>query len=282
MVNLANPKHDWSWFRNEMRACSDALEPACRPFLELIHECNQIVCMLLDRELAHASVRPQDFVVAILSVRAFRLTISSLYLALSGYPDSSPTLDRSVFEIAMRLLDLTTAPEAASLGYLIQGATEEISTMKAEIEHRNREGAPFGNLQENLHSMQEHVQLLEGLCRAKGIDPERARKRHGNLNFRQTARDFGIEKAYLVDYAYASSHVHEKNVATSIFYSETPEGRDFSLGPARDKAVHAVPDSVKYLTTVLEVASNILDDSELAHRSESLSASFDDRLSGLR
>jgi hypothetical protein len=232
--------------------------------------------------MSYASDRPQDFVVAVLSVRAFRLTISSLHLALSGYPDSSTALDRSVFEIALRLLDLTRAPEAASLGYLIQGAAEEISTMNAEIEHRNRKGVPSGNLPKNLQRMQEHVQLLEDLCRAKGIDPELARKQHGRLNFRETARDFDIERAYLVDYAYASSHVHEKNVATPVFYSETPESRNLELGPAIEEAVHAVPDSLKYLTTVLEVASKILDDRELVHRAESLSASYADSLSRLR
>jgi hypothetical protein len=129
--------------------------------------------------------------------------------------------------------------------------------------------------------MQKHVQLLEGLCRAKGIDPEQARKRHGRLNFHQTARNFGLEKAYLVDYAYASSHVHEKNVATSVFYFETPESRNFNLGPVPDEAVHAVPDSVKYIMTVLEVASKIIDEKELVHRSESLSASYVDILSRL-
>ena len=278
MTDLPNPIYDWSWFRNEMQACSDALEPACRPFLDLIHGCDQIVDMIVNREMPYASEKPQVFVVAVLAVRAFRLTVSSLQLSLSGYPDSSPALDRSVFEIALRLLNLSTAPEAASLGYLIQGATEEISTMSAEIEHCNKEGFPLGNLPENLQRMKEHVLLLEDLCRAKGIDPEQARKQHGCLNFRQTAQDFGIEKAYLVDYRYASSHVHEKNVASSVFYSDTPEGRLFLLGPAQDEAVYAVPDSVKHLTTVLKVASKILDDRKLILRSEKLLAAYNDIL----
>jgi hypothetical protein len=248
----------------------------------MIQECDQIVSALLHRQMSYASDRPQDYVVAVLLVRAFRITISSLHLALSGYPDSSPALDRSVFEIALRLLDLNTAPQAASLGFLIQGATEEIATVEAELDSRKQTGLSTGNLQENLQRMGEYVQSLKKLCRTKGIDPEQAQKRHGRLNFRQVARDFGIENAYLVGYAWASSYVHEKNVAASVYYSATPERHNFALGPIPGEAVHAaVPDSVKYLTTVFEVASEILDDKELAHRSERLSAAYAEKLTRL-
>jgi len=88
--------------------------------------------------MSYASDRPQDFVVPTLSVRAFRLAISSIQLALSGYVDSVPNLDRTIFEIGIRLLDISTDPIAASLAYLIQGAHEEISTMEIELAYRRQ------------------------------------------------------------------------------------------------------------------------------------------------
>lgn len=264
-----------------MRECGNALEPECRGLLDLVQECDVIVDKMVSRPMSYASDRPQDFVVSILAVRAFRLAISSLQIALAGYVDSTSNLDRTVFEISIRLLDMTTDPVASSLAYLIQGATEEISTMEAELVHRRQSSLETLNLPANLDRERQYLEDLRKLCRERNIDPEAARKKHGKLNIRDICRAFGIEKAYLVNYAYDSSHVHEKNVATSHFYSESPESRNFELGPIPEAIPHGVADTLKNLSLVLEIGSGILEDEELIRRTKDLVQSVQKQISEL-
>ena len=249
--------------------------------LDLVHECDEIVGKMVGRPLSYASDRSRDFVVSVLAVRAFRLAISSLQVALSGYVDSTSNLDRTVFEIGIRLLDISTAPEAASLGYLMQGATEEISVMEVELAHRTRNGTETVNLPANLNREREHLEDLRKLCIEKGIDPELALKKHGKLNVRETCRKFGIEKAYLVDYALDSSHVHEKNVATSHFHSESTASHEFELGPIPVAVPHAVADTLRNLSLVLEIGCQILEDQELIRRTADLRRAVQERISKL-
>ena len=240
-----------------------------------------IVIKMVHRPMSYASDRPQDFVVPILSVRAFRLAISSIQLALSGYVDSVPNLDRTIFEIGIRLLNMTTDPIAASLAYLMQGANEEISTMEVELAYRKQHGLEAINLPTNLKHMHKYVENLQVLCRNRGIDPEVARKKHGKLNIREICRKFGIEKAYLVNYAYTSSYIHEKNVATADFYYESPGSRNFEMGPIPQAISYAIADSLMNLALVLEIGCKILEDEGLIHRSAGLVQSVKERISEL-
>jgi hypothetical protein len=179
---MTTTSYNWQWFRNEIRRCSDAAESECLIFLNLVEQCDKVVSQMVSRPMSYASDRPQDYVVPILATRAFRLAISSLQIALSGYADSTPNLNRTVFEIAIRLLDISTDPIASSLAYLMQGAKEEISTMEVELRYRKETGLTTLNLPVNLERMREYLKQLQELCQKKGIDPEDACKKHGKLN----------------------------------------------------------------------------------------------------
>jgi hypothetical protein len=264
-----------------MRRCSESSEPDCQPLLELVQECDDIVVKMIRRPMSYASDRPQDFVVPTLAVRAFRLAISSIQLALSGYVDSVPNLDRTIFEIGIRLLDMSTDPIASSIAYLMQGAHEEISTMQVELEYRKQHALEAINLPTNLKHMRKYLENLQVLLRNRGIDPDVARKKHGKLNIREVCRKFDIEKAYLVNYAFSSSYIHEKNVATDAFYSETPGSRNFEMGPIPQAISYSIADSLLNLSLVLEIGCKILEDEGLINRSAGLVQSVQDRISDL-
>lgn len=267
---MKTSNYDWHWFRQHMKKCSESSEPDCHPLLDLVQECDVIVVKMVHRPMSYASDRPQDFVVPTLSVRAFRLAISSIQIALSGYVDSVPNLDRTIFEIGIRLLDISTDPIAASLAYLIQGAHEEISTMEVELAYRRQQSIEAINLPINLKRMKKYLEELQVLSRRRNIDPDLARKKHGKLNIREICRKFDIEKAYLVDYAYTSSFVHEKNVATAEFYEGSPGSHKFEMGPIPKAIPYAIADILMSLSLVLEIGCKILEDDELILRSVGL------------
>jgi hypothetical protein len=118
--------------------------------------------------------------------------------------------------------------------------------------------------------MKKHLENLQVLCRSREIDPELARKKHGRLNIREICRKFGIEKAYLVNYAYTSSFVHEKNVATADFYEGSPGSHKFEMGPIPKATSYAIADILMSLSLVLEIGCKILEDDGLIHRSAGL------------
>jgi hypothetical protein len=264
-----------------MDICASHSELECLPLLELINEFDAIVNGMVQREMSYGSERPQDFVVPILAVRAFRLGISSIRLALSGYTDSASNIHRTIYEIGIRLLDMEQDPVAASLGFLLQGAFEEISTMRAEFEYRENEHLKTHHLSINIQTLKKHRNLLCEIAKNRGYDPETIRKRFGKLNVREICQRYGIEKSYLVDYAYFSSYIHEKNVATSHFYSESADSRNFEFGPISEDISYSIADTMNNTIRVIEFGCIILKDKILIERTQELSRLLSDRLKSL-
>ena len=247
-----------------------------QPLLDLIRSYDSLTDKVLHRPTSPASDRPQDYVISILVTRSFRLAISGIRLALSGYPDSVPNLDRTIFEISIRLLDIGGNPISGSLGYLIQGSAEEISAMEAELNHRTKTGEVTGNLGVNLESMRKHMSLYESLARRHNLNPRKIQKQHGILNVRNVCKKYGIEKAYFVDYCYYSSHVHEKNVATSEFLKDREGIRQFEFGPIADGCVECVVDVLRNLGMVISIASDILQDKDINRSIRAMRAKLDE------
>ena len=121
--------------------------------------------------------------------------------------------------------------------------------------------------------MKQYLDTLCGLAAKRGYDPEEVRKRHGKLNIREICKRFGIEKAYLVDFAFESSHVHEKHVAYSSYSFDKDGRRFFNLGIVEEGIPHAVADILINLSRVLVVSSRLLEDESLIKKSEVLAKS---------
>lgn len=143
-------KFDWNWYHENLIRCVQNAEPNCQYLLDLIEEFDSVAKGLTERDMSIDSDRPHDYIVPVLAVRSYRLAISAIWNALSGFPDSVPNLIRTIFEIGIRLLDMTDDPVAASLGYLMQGAQEEVSTIQEELNFRRENGHECGNLEKNL------------------------------------------------------------------------------------------------------------------------------------
>jgi len=264
--------YGWSWFRDEIQNGVAFSERHCSDFLDLVEEMDSIVAAIFARPTSPFSDRPQDYVVSILVARAFRLTVSSLYIGLGGYPDSGTNLERTVWEISIRLLDMTTAPAAAALGFLLDSTASEIGHVQAELDHRRVESQPVHLLPENRDRLQNHYDALGCFARDRGFDPEQIRRSHGRLNIREVCRRFGVEKAYLVDYAFTTAYVHEKNAASSEYVIDRKDQRQFHLGPV---GVPGGPgtiaiDVLMNMARVLTMATRIVQQEDIVKRSDEI------------
>jgi hypothetical protein len=176
---------------------------------------------------------------------------------------------RSVWEISVRLMDMPADPIAASLGYLLAGVGTELSVAHAERTSRIDEDLPSSDaLERNIENIEARHTELETLARARGLDPQLIEGKYGRLNFRDACSRLGIERAYLVNYAFASGYAHEKNVATSDFLSIDEDERRFELGPVRDSRIEAVADTLRYLFLAIHCAATVLGDQTASAQAE--------------
>jgi hypothetical protein len=163
--------YGWPWFRKEIQDGVAFSERYCSDLLDLVQEMDAVSGVVFARPTSPLSDRPQDYVVSILTARALRLTVSALYIGLGGYPDSANNLERTAWEISIRLLDMTTAPVAAALGFLLDGAASEISQAQAELDHRRTNGEPVHLLPENISRLKVHSMRSSGLPATVGWTP---------------------------------------------------------------------------------------------------------------
>lgn len=269
---------DWPAFSRTMERLVAIGEVQCAPLLQIVEPVDRLLGRLVARETSPLSDRPQDYVACILAVRAFRLTVPSIHLALSGYPDACPNLYRTQWEICMRLLDMAVSPIEGAMGYLLQGAIEELSTARAEQEDPGDGDVPMDRVSSEVGRLTLRYSELEEHARSRGLDPEAVRRRHGNLNYRDVCRRFGIERSYLVNYAFSSGFVHEKNWATSAFVSSPLEGeRLFELGPLPEARPEAMADALRLALMALSVAAGIVGDEALATEAEAITRGLDSR-----
>lgn len=265
-------EYDWDWFRITMTKAVSWNEPACRSALDLVKGIDATVSQILAWPTAPLSDRPQDYVVSLLVARSFRLTVSTVYLSLAGYSDSATVMQRTVWEIATRLLDMTTAPVEAALGYLLDSAAIEIGHLDAEIGYMEAEGEPVGCAPQNLRRARNHYADLREAASKKGFDPDLLRSRYGRLNYRDVCQRFEMERAYRVGYAYLGAFAHEKNAAADDFVSEKGERRDFEMGPVGppERNAATVFDVLGLMTAILPIAASIMEREDLVEAAQEL------------
>jgi hypothetical protein len=77
-TNKSHQRWEWRHFREVMCGFAAKNETRAAPLLEFFGKCDRIVGRILSRPLGIDSDRPQDYVIAILSARAFRLTTGAV------------------------------------------------------------------------------------------------------------------------------------------------------------------------------------------------------------
>jgi Family of unknown function (DUF5677) len=265
---------DWDGLSRTMARLQAAGETRCSPLLHVVGPIDRLMGRLVARETSPASDRPQDYVACVLGVRAFRLTIASIQLALSGYPDACPNLYRTVWEISIRLVHVSAYPIEGSLGYLLQGAYEELATARVDTSDN---GVSSDRARAIVARYEERHAGHEQRALARGLDPAFLRRHHGKLNFREVCRALDIERSYLVNYAWASGYVHEKNWATGEFVSEVEGERLFEAGPVSRAQPEAIADALGMLLFALEFAAVIVGDDGIADEASAMRDRLDRR-----
>lgn len=281
LANQPQPKWEWRHFREVICAFAAKNEKKAAPILEFFGACDRIVGRIVSRPLGIDSDRPQDYVVAILAARAFRLTTGAVFLDLSGYPDLGPNLVRTVWEIGIRLIAMHEDPRQAAYGFLLHSSAEKLAYLEAEIAYRRSSGEALGLLEANLDLRRKHQEEVCNAARKRGMDPVEAQKRFGKLNVRAVCERVGIEKAYKVTFAFYSSFVHEKNAATHEFLESDRGVARFELGPLVETPLAGTFDALKTLFLVLGFAADLLEDSALSRETKGLSKRFDAALDQL-
>ena len=272
----------WPYFSSTMSRFAEDGERRFAPMLEVIELLDALVGKIVGRETSYASERPQDYVASILVTRTFRLTIASIRLALSGYSDACPNLYRTVWEISIRLLDMSREPVEAAIGFLLQNVHEELGAARAEWES-NPGGEPATRENSNVSALEARQAKFEKAARLRALDPHQVRKRHGNLNYRSICESFEIEKAYLVNYAFSSGYVHEKNWATREFLSDGDDGtRQFNLAPTAGARSLAIHDALSVALQVMAITGGIVQDAEVTAQADLLLDGLEQRLGPYR
>ncbi len=265
--------YPWPAFREWMVELAARNESRHEKLYGLIEAYDRFVGLVLNRPHGLDSSRPQDYLACILLVRAFRLMIGGLWLGASGYSDLSPSLGRTIWEIGIRLVYSQKAPEAAAFAFFVHADTRELESMEAELHHRRSRGEDVGKLPANCERMREHRAELESLAAARGVDLAKALNLFGRLNVRQACREMGVEKAYLVDYAFASGHVHEQNLTTPSFLSVSDGLAQYELGPVESGDTEAVTlDLLRDFSLVADAAAHLVEDEGAVALAEKIQA----------
>jgi len=269
--------YDWRYFRLAMMERFLANEPQCRPMLELIGECDEIVTAIVSRPMSYSGQRPQDFVTGILVTRSFRLAISAIHVSLTGYGDSVPNLCRTILEIALRLQLIIHDPVAASLGFLLYGAREEIKSIEAGIRYFESKGLGLGNLLKNLETMQGYERQLEEIIRSHRLSPHQITKTYGRLSPFKILEDLGMENIYKVSYGFYSGFVHETGQSMDETLDQSIPGEmRFVLSPLPAGSTESIYDVLHDLVMTLALGAHVVASAELETRCEQLLQKLED------
>ena len=261
----------WSFFRSSMVDIVSTNEGRCSKLFQLIDGFDAFVGTVLNRPLGIDTARPQDYLACLLLVRSFRLMIGGVWLAASGYSELSPNLSRTIWEIAVRLFYSDNDPLAATFGFFIHAESRKLEPMEAELAYRISHGEDQGELAKNCHHVKDHRKWLESVALKKGVNIDNAVATYGKLKFRQVCRDLNIEKAYHVNYAFDSGHIHERDVTTDSFLSVKDMVGEYELGPTMQEDTCAtIVDLLRNFALVTSAAAALLEDNIATMSAESL------------
>ncbi len=240
----------------------------------IVHEYENIIMDFMEAYSKHDPVRIQDYVAILLAVRSFRLTISGVYLGLSGYPDSIPNLERTVIEILVRLIQIRTNPSEGAIGYLLSGKEEQIKAVNAEIEFRRVKGLDYSGFESSLDTLRRQYADLEGKALEIGCDPNKSIRNYGKLNVGQLIEKWGhpeLKRAYNVDFRNTCGFIHERNTATYLYSWSQKDKTWFHLGPAfQEECLAAAWDIVRVLGASIASAAEVFEDLAIIEKTRRL------------
>ncbi len=207
--------YDWNWFEKKISESLKTNSIKHKKILDFIKNIDSILQEALNHPISPFSSRPQDYLACITITRCFRLLISGLNLILSGFPECASNLDRSIWEIGIRLSYINEKnPTGGAFGWLLYSYESDISMLKAEYEYRIQINEDFGNLLLNLQSKESDLKNLREKAKEMNYDPDKLINKFGKLGIGNICEILNIRKAYDVSYNYLSGFVHEQFRAT--------------------------------------------------------------------
>ncbi len=266
----------WDYFRFAMADTYRRCLPSATPILALVQKYDRFFGRLVSRDLGTYGERPQDLMACAMGVRAFRLTIGALWLALSGYTDITPSLSRGVWEIGLRLAHAEQDPRAATLGTWLRDAWKEKKAMQALALREGVDGAR--------KAMEAHVQLkgleLDKLTKqaaSLGFDPDAIRKKYGAATIRDVCDDLGVPDAYEGSYAWYSAYTHNRSQVLSDFSRKVGNERLFEAGPKyHEEWLVFAACTMQHLATAAINAARLVEDRALLREAMTLADQVDD------
>jgi len=206
-------------------------------YFAVISDCESILIDLADLYSKREPSRIEDLVALRLSARAFRLTISGIYIGLSGYPDSVPNIKRTVFEAWSRLLQLRMSndPAFVAFGYLLFSKEREIQSVQSEIDFRRANGLDYANFESNLTGLEQQHDNLKQAALDAGLDPKQTAVEFRKARIGQLIKEWDypeLKRFYQVDYSTDCGFVHASDAASYTFSSIDKDRVLLDLGPS--------------------------------------------------
>ncbi|WP_319561043.1 DUF5677 domain-containing protein [Marispirochaeta sp.] len=224
--------YDWNWFRERITEFLKTNSTKHLNFLKYIEDIDSILQEALNQKISPVSSRPHDYLACITMTRCFRLLISGLSLILSGFPECASNLDRSIWEIGIRLSYINEKdPIGGAFGWILSSYESDIKMLKAEYEYRIQKNDDFGNLLTNLQSKEKELKAIEEKMGEMNLDPTKMKNKFGSISIGNICDNLNIRKAYDVSYNFLSGFVHEQLKATDDITFKKDDRLFFSLGP---------------------------------------------------
>jgi len=248
-------EYNWSWFRENMVKSLYKAEEQMPKTLGYYRKLDEVVCKLIETPTNPLKDVPQYLVAYDMSVRAFRLATSGIYLALSGYPDVAMGMKRAILEIVIRLLYMTSNAEEGAYGFLLDNAERDIAHLEEIL--KAREG-PMVEIEKeiklNIKWTRKLYSDIAAIAKKKGYDIERAKKKYGKVRMSEMSRQVNLMDIYKTSYAFESRYVHSR-----MFYDTDAmhvEGNlmAYEMGPIEKGNCSAVHDILMILMTAVDLA----------------------------
>lgn len=261
---------DWHYYRARMSELAEQQKLPWHGLTSHVQTFRELTVRVIERDTAIDSPRPQDYVTSVLVTFAFRATIGSLHLAISGFPELATELNRKVWEIGLRLLQLHANPVEIAYGYLLHSVSKHIQILNDDVAYRKAHDIDSHALPANRDRLQKYQSSLVAIVKAKGLDADQLLKAYKSKSLRALAQELDIEQAYLTNYAFRSSFVHAQHHSEDeIVFTQDGE-RCFNLGPSSENADADAVDAVHCMAMVLVFAASVLEDSNLVEDTSQL------------
>jgi hypothetical protein len=207
--------------------------------------------------------RPQDHVAVGVAIHAFRSALASIELCVGGFADAAAPINRSVWEMQLRLFDVRQTGMLGALACLLYEAETEIAAREFELANGWHTGDEATGALEAWVAWRDE---LHAKATAAGFTSKDL-ARHGKLPFGATATEAQQLGSYKTLYARHSLTAHGSR--SSTMYTNLSAGGLFTeegapLLPLDAYVVDMIGDVLTQLFLSFSYAAEIINDPELA------------------